>query len=140
MHLAHYFFLGFSYTHCTFPCPSTLTSLSYGPWVGKFFFLGKTPTVIPRGLQGLGPKGGIGVLTSSLPPSPPVLPSTIMGTHSTSTPLYVQHGVSSPHPSVSSLSEATSSPIQGLIPTHTFAATWRVVCGCCFLCWERAIV
>src|SRR5258708_10730881 len=32
------------------PVPGTLPSLSHGPWVGKFFFLGKTPTVIPRGL------------------------------------------------------------------------------------------
>src|SRR5258707_13818015 len=48
------FFPGFSYTH--------FTSLCHGPWVGKFFFLGKTLSVVPRGLQGLGPKGGIGVL------------------------------------------------------------------------------
>src|SRR5258708_23592299 len=37
--------------------------------------------------------------------------------HSTSTSLYVQHGVPSPHPSVSSLSNVPSSPIQGFIPT-----------------------
>ena len=50
VHLVHYFFLGFSYTHFTFPCPGTLTSLSHGPWVGKFFLLGKTLTVVPGGL------------------------------------------------------------------------------------------
>src|SRR5258708_34621922 len=56
------FFPGFSYTHFTFLCPGTLTSLSHGPWVGKFFLLGKTLTVVPKGLQGLSPKGEIGVL------------------------------------------------------------------------------
>src|SRR5258707_708036 len=30
-----------------FLCPGTLPSLSHGPWVGKFFFLGKTPTCCP---------------------------------------------------------------------------------------------
>src|SRR5260370_2802773 len=44
------------------PAAGSHTSLSHGPWVGKFFLLGKTLTVIPRGLQGLSPKGGIGVL------------------------------------------------------------------------------
>src|SRR5258708_35227658 len=51
------FFPGFSYTH--------FTSLCHGPWVGKFSLLGKTLVVIPRGLQGLSPKGGIGVLGSA---------------------------------------------------------------------------
>src|SRR6266436_273079 len=32
------------------PAAGLHTSLSHGPWVGKFFLLGKTPTVIPRGL------------------------------------------------------------------------------------------
>src|SRR5260370_27292 len=44
------------------PVAGPHTSLSHGPWVGNFFLLGKSLIVIPRGLQGLGPKGGIGVL------------------------------------------------------------------------------
>src|SRR5258708_19914995 len=32
------------------PAAGSHTSLSHGPWVGKFFLLGKTLTVIPRGL------------------------------------------------------------------------------------------
>src|SRR5258708_25404577 len=32
------------------PAAGLHTSLSHGPWVGKFFLLGKTPTVIPSGL------------------------------------------------------------------------------------------
>src|SRR5258708_38073934 len=79
------------------------------------------------GLRGLSPKGGIGVLAYIWPTtSPPVLPSTIMGTHSTSTFLYVQHGVLSPHPRVPSLSEVPSSPIQGFIPTQGSVLT---ICG-----------
>src|SRR5258707_5344527 len=71
------------------------------------------------GLCGLGPKGGIGVLAYIRPTtSPPVLPSTIMGTHSTSTFLYVQHGVPSPHPTLPSLCKVLSSPIWGFIPTQ----------------------
>src|SRR5260221_13571004 len=72
------------------------------------------------GLHGLGPKGGIGVLAYIHPTtSPPVLPSTIMGTHSTSTFFYVQHGVPS-------LSEVPSSPIWGFIPTRGSVLT---TCG-----------
>src|SRR5260221_1555203 len=55
-------FPGFFLHPLHFLCPGTLPSLSHGPWVGKFFLLGKTLVVVPRGLQGLGPKGGIGVL------------------------------------------------------------------------------
>src|SRR5258707_838054 len=44
------------------PVAGPHTSLSHGPWVGNFFLLGKSLIVIPRGLRGLGPKGGIGVL------------------------------------------------------------------------------
>src|SRR5258708_16432800 len=53
------------FTHRTIilPTPVWLTHYSsHGPWVVVFFLLGKIPTVIPRGLQGLGLKGGIGVL------------------------------------------------------------------------------
>src|SRR6266481_8870115 len=56
------FFPGFFLHPLHFLCPGTLPSLSHGPWVGKFFLLGKNPAVIPRGLRGLSPKGGIGVL------------------------------------------------------------------------------
>src|SRR5258707_4065073 len=59
------FFPGFFLHPLHFLCPGTLPSLSHGPWVGKFFLLGKTLAVIPRGLQGLSPKGGIGVLGSA---------------------------------------------------------------------------
>src|SRR5258708_8202355 len=58
-------FPGFFLHPLHFLCPGTLPSLSHGPWVGKFFLLGKTLAVIPRGLQGLSPKGGIGVLGSA---------------------------------------------------------------------------
>src|SRR5258707_5398348 len=44
------------------PVAGPHTSLSHGPWVGNFFLLGKSLIVVPRGLRGLGPKGGIGVL------------------------------------------------------------------------------
>src|SRR5258708_14158640 len=50
-------FPGFFLHPLHFLCPGTLPSLSHGPWVGKFFLLGKTPVVVPRGLRGLGPKG-----------------------------------------------------------------------------------
>src|SRR6266446_8540172 len=56
------FFPGFFLHPLHFLCPGTLPSLSHGPWVGKFFLLGKTPVVIPRGLRGLSPKERIGVL------------------------------------------------------------------------------
>src|SRR5258708_39624581 len=65
-------------------------------------------------------RGGIGVLAYIWPTtSPPVLPSTIMGTHSTSTFLYVQHGVPS-------LSKVPSLPIWGFIPTQGSILT---ICG-----------
>src|SRR5260221_9240244 len=43
------FFPGFFLHPLHFLCPGTLPSLSHGPWVGKFFFLGKTPTCCPQG-------------------------------------------------------------------------------------------
>src|SRR5258707_1726312 len=56
------FFPGFFLHPLHFLCPGTLPSLSHGPWVGKFFLLGKNLAVVPRGLRRLGPKVGIGVL------------------------------------------------------------------------------
>src|SRR5258708_8043122 len=53
------------FTHRTIilPTPVRLTHYSsHGPWVVVFFLLGKIPTVIPRGLRGLGLNEGIGVL------------------------------------------------------------------------------
>src|SRR5260221_5620812 len=47
VHLACHFFPGFFLHPLHFLCPGTLPSLSHGPWVGKFFFLGKTPTCCP---------------------------------------------------------------------------------------------
>src|SRR5260221_10982387 len=49
----------------------------------SFLPSGQTPIVVPRGLQGLSPKGGIGVLgypsLHATHPFPLVFPSTIMG-------------------------------------------------------------
>ena len=59
--LGHHCQSGISF-HCSKPCGRLTYCSSHGPWVGNFFLLGKSLIVIPRGLQGLGPKGGIGVL------------------------------------------------------------------------------
>src|SRR5258707_11953269 len=75
-------------------------------------------------LHGLGPKGGIGVLVYIQPTTfSTSAPIHHHGDTSTSTSLYVQHGVLS-------LSKVLSSP--SMVHDHTFAATWGVVGGCCF--------
>ncbi len=48
--------------HHSKPCSRPAYYSSHGPWMVVFFLLGKTLIVIPRGLQGLSPKGRIGVL------------------------------------------------------------------------------
>src|SRR6266436_7337855 len=82
----------------------------------NFSLLLGNPLGFPRGLRGLGLKGGAvppGVHLA-IPPSPLMFPSTIMGTH-TATLLVCATRVTSPP-------EVMSSP----------PAAWRVVCGCCF--------
>src|SRR5260221_4067862 len=54
----HYFFPGFSYTHFTFLCPSTPTSLSHGPWAGKSFFLGRLQLLSLGAYDGSALRGG----------------------------------------------------------------------------------
>src|SRR5258708_9128956 len=95
-------------------------------------------------LHGLGPKGGIGVLAYIQPTtSPPVLPSTIMGTHPLPPPCMCSMGFCPclrfcPHQSrVSSPPKLPSSP--SVVHDHTFAAIWGVVGGCCFYEGKKAI-
>src|SRR5258708_4409794 len=87
------------------PAAGSHTSLSHGPWVGKFFLLGKTLTVIPRGLQGLSPKGGIGVLGYIRPT-----------TFSTSAPIHHHGDTSHFHLLVAAWGSVPTS--QGLIPVR----------------------
>src|SRR5258708_18377630 len=54
---------GFSYTHFTFCAPAHLLHCPMACGQGNSFFWARFQLVIPRGLQGLSPKGGIGVLT-----------------------------------------------------------------------------
>src|SRR5258708_4718784 len=110
---------------------------------GNSSFWARLRLVVPSGLRGLGPKGGIGVLGYIQPitfsisapihhhgdtPLPPPCCSMGFRPHipgSCPCPRFHPHqsGVPSP-PKVS------SSP--SVVHDHTFAATWRVVGGCCF--------
>src|SRR5258707_13033431 len=116
---------------------------------GNSSFWARLRLVVPRGLQGLSPKGGIGVLGYIRPttfsisapihhhgdiPLPP--PCCSMGFHphipgSHPCPRFHPHQsrVLSP-PGGLSPPEVSSSP--SMVHDHTFAATWRVVGGCCF--------
>src|SRR5258707_2100876 len=94
--------------------------------------------------MGLALRGGIRVLAYIWPTtSPPVLPSTIMGTHPLPPPCMCSMGFCPcprfcPHQSrVSSPPKVPSSP--SVVHDHTFAAIWGVVGGCCFYEGKKAI-